>query len=53
MITLLSAYVLISLTSGLPIRQFATIEQCVVASYHVSFVTGQETRCQPVYKAAR
>ena len=53
MMTILVAYILISLTSGLPIKQFATIDECIVASYHVSFVTGQETRCEAVRRVAR
>lgn len=50
MMTVLVAYALISLTSGLPIRQFPSLDQCMAASYHASFVTGQETRCEPVYR---
>ena len=48
MITGLLAYLLINLASSLPIKSYPTVEECVEASYHVSFVTGQETRCEPV-----
>jgi len=53
MITAIVAYALISLSSGLTIQQFQSLESCVEASYHVSLVTGQETRCEPVRRVTR
>ena len=50
MMTALIAYVLINLTTGQPLGAFTTEEECVANSYRVSFVTGQETRCEAVYR---
>ena len=47
MITIIVGYLLISLTSGLPVTKFESEDQCVDASYHYAFVTGQEFRCVP------
>lgn len=53
MITTVVAFVLVSLSSGIPVKEFRSLDECLYQSYRVSLVTGQETRCQPVYRVIR
>lgn len=51
MLTVIVGYALILLATGQPIARFPTQEACIIASYQASFQSGQETRCEPVYRS--